>query len=142
MKELRLRSNEGLTNLNFLTNCTKFEKLTAQTLLNLVDVSAVSTLLNLKVFRVRSSGINSLVGFEKCTNLKEITISSCKVSDLSPLGNLEKLEKINVQYTEVVDLSTIYTLKTLRRIEISPGIPEDLIIKFKAATGANVKVRN
>lgn len=94
LKYVDLGHHQAITNLEWVRYTPKLEVLIISELLNIKDLTPLSTAENLWYLECYATGITDLTPLAQCTNLEHLNIGDTAVEDLSPLYGLTKLKRM------------------------------------------------
>jgi len=117
------QNNEGLTNINFLQNCTSLEVLNLTDSKNVTDISVISNYTKLKAVFIQGTQVKSIAGIQSsASTLKTVFMINCPVSDISPLFKCSQLEMVQTGSNSSVPQSQIdELLKLYPKIKTAHG---------------------
>jgi internalin A len=86
---------------------------------SLSDISAVSSLSDLRELLIDHTNCNDLSPIAGLRQLQTLNCGGTQVSDLSPIAGLQQLQKLDCSFTQVSDLAPIARLQQLQELDCS-----------------------
>ena len=82
------------------------------------DISALSSLKNLKSLNLRNNSISDISVLKNLTNLSYLNLCNNQISDISVLGGLKNLTELYLSFNQISDISAISNLKNLTKLSL------------------------
>lgn len=120
MKKLKILniSNNNLSDLSVLKNCTALEELNAENN-GVSDISFVSSLKNLKILVMNFNYISDISVLANFSTLEKIWLCNNYISDISPIRYNTKLVELGFNNnTEIGDVSAVRNMDKLRNLQL------------------------
>lgn len=111
--------------LKYIGGCTELETLDLSNC-GISNISALSTLNQLKVLNLDDNSINNLTALGKCTALEELHICRNAVTALTPLASLSNLKILDVSLNSIDTIAPIIKCTSLSELNVSDNKLTDL----------------
>jgi len=119
LRELDISDCKGITQLQFIEQCTKLVEFSAANCTNIVNYSALQNLILLKKINLSGSSVTDINFVSNKSDLKDLQISKTAISDITSLNMCASIERLDISYTQVTDITTISRLWKLKRLNIA-----------------------
>jgi internalin A len=113
----RLKLPLGAKSLKDLKYLTNLEYLDAQHL-GIKDISAISSLQNLRVLYLQRNIISDIVALKKLTKLEVLSLNGNRIASLSSLSALTNLKELYLRENSIVSITSLAKLTKLKVLEI------------------------
>lgn len=111
--------------LKYIGGCTELETLDLSNC-GISNISALSTLNQLKVLNLDDNSINNLTALGKCSSLEELHICRNAVTALTPLASLSNLKILDVSLNSIDTIAPIIKCTSLSELNVSDNKLTDL----------------
>ena len=111
--------------LKYIGGCTELETLDLSNC-GISNISALSTLNQLKVLNLDDNSINNLTALGTCTALEELHICRNAVTALTPLASLSNLKILDVSLNSIDTIAPIIKCTSLSELNVSDNKLTDL----------------
>lgn len=111
--------------LKYIGGCTELETLDLSNC-GISNISALSTLNQLKVLNLDDNSINNLTALGKCSSLEELHICRNAVTALTPLASLSNLRILDVSLNSIDTIAPIIKCTSLSELNVSDNKLTDL----------------
>jgi len=109
LKEIPKSITQHIYQLKFLESLYLFKN-------QIIDISTVSNLINIKELDLSSNQISKIDSLYNLTNLKTLSLGSNQISDISPLYNLINLQSISLSFNQITNIDSLSNLINLRML--------------------------
>lgn len=96
-----------ISDLKGLEYCTALTELVLFENHQIIDISPLSGLTNLRELDLSGNQISDLTPLAKLTNLTELQLSRNQISDLRPLAGLTNLTELDLGWNEISDIAVL-----------------------------------
>ena len=125
LEELWISENP-VSDLSALAECTNLIRLFAWNTPHISDVSPLANLTKLQQLEFKGSKLNDISSLVHLTNMRVLQFYGIDISDISPLSAMTKLEKVRFRHTDVEDITPLAELFDLGWLDLASSEVSDL----------------